>query len=719
MTGRGMTVLAPGDGIRLGGHAYQVVALDGTSVRLADVTGAATVMLTGRLLADPGFELLAGHGRAVPAAGLAGLVPDQIRAAAQWWERHIAEVLTGLPPDAPAGSVPHPDYDPACRSLRQRELAKHAALAAAGHKVGLSTLRRLRRRYELEGLSGLVDQRHARAIRGGPPGGHADPRVVEATRRAIAEQAGLSTGTVSRLRRRAEELLAGEPDPPAMPSRATFYRLVTSLAAGKHATGSARTRQSLANQPDGPFGAVTASRPGEWTEIDSTPLDVRVVLDDGTVDRVELTGLVDLATRTLAAAVLRPTTKAVDASLLLARALTPEPMRPGWPDALRLTRSVLPYQSLTAIDDRLEHAAARPVIVPETIACDHGKAYLSATFRSACRSLGISIAPAHPRTPTDKPVIERTLGSVATLFAQYVAGYVGRSTEHRGKDAEAGAAWPMAELQALLDEWVVAVWQNRPHDGLRDPLTPGRALTPNERYAALVAVAGYVPVPLGPEDYIELLPAAWRVINSYGIKIGLRTYDSRELNPYRRQDSGVRARNGRWEIRHDPYDISRVWIRNHHHGGWLSATWTHLRTVPVPFGELIWTHSRQVVAARGTDPVTEAEIAAAAADLLDRAGKGPAPQDEPAPPPQRKSAGGTPSARSRRVRGRTAATAAPQWPRPEPGPGGDGSQDERPARQDSAGGQDEEQDGQEAGTTSAQVIPLPLFDARKEAEKWW
>jgi hypothetical protein len=103
------------------------------------------------------------------------------------------------------------------------------------------------------------------------------------------------------------------------------------------------------------------------------------------------------------------------------------------------------------------------------------------------------------------------------------------------------------------------------------------------------------------------------------------TYDSGELNPYRRQDSGIKARHGRWEVRHDPYDISRIWIRNRHHGGWLSATWTHLRTGPVPFGELIWTHARQIVAARSTDPVTEAEIAAAAADLLDRAGQGPRP----------------------------------------------------------------------------------------------
>jgi hypothetical protein len=45
-----------------------------------------------------------------------------------------------------------------------------------------------------------------------------------------------------------------------------------------------------------------------------------------------------------------------------------------------------------------------------------------------------------------------------------------------------------------------------------------------------------------------------------GVKIGLRTYDSGELNPYRRQHSGIDARNGRWEVRYDPYDISRIWI---------------------------------------------------------------------------------------------------------------------------------------------------------------
>jgi hypothetical protein len=692
---------------------HTVAGLDGATVRLADVTGAVMEVTTTGLLADPGLELVTASRVPLAPQPVLERLPAETADNARWWERHLIEVITGVPPGSPPGTRPRPEYDPARRSLRQRELAKHAELTLAGHRVGLSTLKRLRARYERDGLWGVIDHRAARRT---APAGYVDPRVVAATRQAIAEETDRSTGTVGRLRRRVEQLLAETAqagDRPAMPPERTFYRLVERLASGRHTFGSARTRRSLARQPEGPFGAVTATRPGEWTQIDSTPLDVRVVHDDGTVDRVELTGLVDQATRTIAAAVLRPTTKAVDAALLLARALTPEPMRPGWTDALRLTRSVLPHQSLTAIDERLEAAAARPVIVPETIVCDHGKAYLSATFRSACRSLGINLAPAHPDTPTDKPVIERTLGSVATLFAQHVAGYVGSSVERRGKNAEDGAVWSMAGLQALLDEWIVAVWQNRPHDGLRDPLAPGRALTPNERYAALIGLAGYVPVPLSPEDYIELLPAGWRVINSYGVKVGLRTYDSGELNPYRRQHSGIEAENGRWEVRYDPYDISRIWIRNHHRGGWLSATWKHLRTAPVPFGEQAWNHARQLLAARGSDPATEAEIAAAAADLLDRAGQGPGPgPGGPASPQQDQAAGRTRSPRSRRVRGRTAATAAPQWPRPAPGPA-DGDED-------SAGHADgRAEQAAEAEATSAQVIPLPLFDARKEAEKWW
>ena len=73
----------------------------------------------------------------------------------------------------------------------------------------------------------------------------------------------------------------------------------------------------------------------------------------------------------------------------------------------------------------------------------------------------------------------------------------------------------------------LSFWLNRPHDGLRDPEHPSRAFTPNEKYAALVEAAGYVPVALAPDDYVEPLPASWRAVNAYGIKLNRRSYDAR------------------------------------------------------------------------------------------------------------------------------------------------------------------------------------------------
>ena len=101
-----MPVLAAGDEIGLAGRAQRVVALDGTSVRLVDVAGAVTVMLTGHLLADPSFELLTGHGRPLPAAGLSDLCPGEVRARAQWW------------------GVTSSRFSPGSRRIRRREASR-------------------------------------------------------------------------------------------------------------------------------------------------------------------------------------------------------------------------------------------------------------------------------------------------------------------------------------------------------------------------------------------------------------------------------------------------------------------------------------------------------------------------------------------------------------------------------------------------------------------
>jgi transposase InsO family protein len=420
--------------------------------------------------------------------------------------------------------------------------------------------------------------------------------LVEATNRVIEAETNTSTGTKARLWRRVQQFLEDTygPGEVPLPSQSTFYRLAGTLAAGRHTFGSAATRRSLANRPAGSFTATVAARPGGQIQIDSAPLDVMAVFGDGLVGRPELTIAVDVTTRTICAAVLRPErTKAVDAALLLARMVVPEPMRPGWDSRLAFEASVLPHEQLKRIDARFAAAAAaKPVIIPDSITIDHGKVFVSETFMRACDRLGVSLQLAHPGTPTDKGIVERTFASINTLFCQHVAGYTGRDVTRRGADVAAEAVWSLPELAELFEEWVVTGWQTRPHDSLRDPRVPSQALTPNTMFANMVAAAGYLPLPLTGEDYIELLPVLWRTINDYGIRIEHRTYDSPDFAGYRRQPSGNTAKRGLWEVHYEPHDLTCVWIRGRS-GTWIHADWTHRHMISLPFGDLSWRQARK------------------------------------------------------------------------------------------------------------------------------
>ena len=154
-----------------------------------------------------------------------------------------------------------------------------------------------------------------------------------------------------------------------------------------------------------------------------------VQLEAGVVARADLTIAVDVATRTICAAVLRPVgTKAVDAALLLARMLVPEPMRPGWASALGMSASRLPHARLLSIDARMAQAAAKPVIVPDTIVIDGGNVFISETFTRACERLGISVQRARQRTPDGQGLgfIVHLLGRVGWELVFSAGCLVGR-----------------------------------------------------------------------------------------------------------------------------------------------------------------------------------------------------------------------------------------------------------------------------------------------------
>jgi hypothetical protein len=613
-------VVEVGARLRYDGRVWTLAVLEGPRATLVTDEGASAVVLLPYLFADPSFGVEGGPapGR-VPPFGLLEALPEQVRERALAWQRHVREVETGFP-DAVGQGAPREQFDPATRSLAQRERAKAEELTAAGWTASAATVRRMRARYRSEGLWGLVD---GRAVRERSAVGRADERVVAAVRQVLEGQRERSTGTLVRLRRRVGWLLDQEygAGAVALPPTSTFNRLVHAVADGQGLLGTAAQRRWHASRPAPPFTPTVALRPGELVMLDSTPLDVLAVLDDGVTGRLELSIALDVATRSICAAVLRPVgTTSVDAAMLLAQMVVPAAMRPGWDAALSMQRSVIPYERLIALDARLEGAAARPVIMPETVVVDQGRVYVSASFVSACESLGVSVQPVPPANGPAKGNVERTFRAIADGFSQYLPGHTGSDVSQRGAAAEQDACWSLTQLQELLDEWVIAGWQERRHQALRHPMMPQVAVSPNEMWAALVAVTGHVPVPLSADDYVELLPLRWQAINDYGIRFGYRTYDHPGLNPYRRRRSPRADKNGRWEVHHNPYDPNRVWVRLPE--GWLEVPWVHAGAVRRPFTAFTFDHVRRAVERRHGREEHEAAIAQALDALLRRASQG-------------------------------------------------------------------------------------------------
>ncbi|WP_369780698.1 Mu transposase C-terminal domain-containing protein [Streptomyces sp. R33] len=634
----GRPVVAVGAYIRFDDARWQVVALAGQCVHLAREDGSSAVVLTGHLFADPDFKpagAQAEQALPVPQWGLFETAPAAAREKALAWQRHIREVECGRPGGPDSGGRVREQYDPARWTLTEREQAKAAELTALGFaKVSRATIQRMRLAYRKQGLWGLIDHRTTRGPapagrQDGRTAGRQDERVTDAVTEALRRQRRRSKGTINALFPHVLQILEDKHGPgnvPA-PSQATLYRLVHQLAHPADLPGRPVRTEPITTDGRG-LTPTMALRPGEQVQIDTTRLDVLAVFDDGTVGRPELTIAVDVATRAILAAVLCPSsTQAVDAALLLAEMAVPHPARPTWPDALRFAHSsLLPHERLLTLDERLQGAAARPAVVPEMIVTDRGSIYLSKAFTAACETLGISVQASPPYAPTAKGIVERTFGSINSLFCQHLPGYTGPNVTQRGPDAHHEACFTVPQLQDLLDEWLVH-WHHRPHEGLRHPALPKAVLTPNQMWAALISVAGYVPVPLTGDDYLELLPVRWTAITERGIRLHHRTYDHDLLAPYRGRPSPVTARGGKWEVHHNPHDVRQIWLRLTD-GTLTEIPWIHSDHAHHPFNERTWQHIR-AQAVRYPDPDQhEADLADALDQLMRRAGDGRATRAE-------------------------------------------------------------------------------------------
>ncbi|NEE03923.1 hypothetical protein [Phytoactinopolyspora halotolerans] len=146
---------------------------------------------------------------------------------AQWWEWHMVELRTGVPPEAPRGTAPRPGFDPAAVPLTQRERMKAEELNALGVRIGASGVRKRRQRYERDGVMAMVDGRKRRETH---RFGRSHPSVVEAMRTAVNEYRDGPPVPATVVFRRAREIWdASAPEGIEFPSDRTLYRIYHEL----------------------------------------------------------------------------------------------------------------------------------------------------------------------------------------------------------------------------------------------------------------------------------------------------------------------------------------------------------------------------------------------------------------------------------------------------------------------------------------------------------
>jgi putative transposase len=510
---------------------------------------------------------------------------------------HLEEMMNGTP--LPGGE-PQPEYDPVLTSASSRTRAKVMELQALGMKVSERSIDRKKALYKKHGAAGLVD---ARETRRSIPLSGMDGRVREALIVVMAGRKDGSTVSLATIRSKlAAELLRRFPgEAVELPSKTTLWRYVTELGAGTYVTGNAANRRSKANAPKKMFDSRPKIMPGHEIQIDSSPFDIIVLDDGGNPVRANLTIMIDACTRSIiASSVTLGGTRGIDHAFLLAQALVPAELRPGGEHYAKYELPIMPWAKLLTDEEAAGYDTSRPFIAPQRIITDNGADYVSSVFRNACIQLEIDITESSTYTPTDKAIVERTFKSIRTLFAMNLPGYTGGTVTDRGKNPGADEGllniW---ELTELFDRWVSIVWQNRPHDGLQDPLDPSIIHTPNSMYMASFDITGFIPMPLTAREYIALMPIHYRTIQADGITIDYRRYDSALLQDYRLADSGDSKNNGKWAVKYHPNDPSAVWVKDPETQEWIECLWMNGDAFARPFSRRVRSEARRITAELG------------------------------------------------------------------------------------------------------------------------
>ena len=181
-----------------------------------------------------------------------------------------------------------------------------------------------------------------------------------------------------------------------------------------------------------------------------------------------------------------------------------------------------------------------------------------------------------------KAAVERAFGALRSLLFEHLPGYTGIDVADRGADPEAAATLTMEQMERLVAEWVIQVWQRRALGEHAPAWGPGGEHSPNTLFAAAMNQGGFALQVPRPELYYELLPVHQVKIHAdRGVKIGGLWYGRSDpaLKPYEGKPSGRGGQHkDTWVIRDDRRDRRQVFFQDPDD----PATWHALRWNGLP-----------------------------------------------------------------------------------------------------------------------------------------
>jgi len=634
--GRGRFTLGAGavlhDGMRMlrllgcerdqGGELLAVLDVDGTITRLPFA----------QLCSDTAtLAPIVGHGGGEPVPGdpLWEGLPRAEQEAVMALARHLRQVLTGSPDGnlerAIALGRVDPRYDPRVVSeIGDRLRSKSKELRALGVPgAAVPSLKRKLESFRVHGAMGLVDKRWLRRKDplDGVPSEVLD--VVGATVAAQLAGARLSARKLIALSR--SELNRAEIGQETTPNQLRV--IVGELSRGRAMHRESRSRATNSNRPERVYGRLLSNRPGEIVQIDATPSNTHVWFPDaGWCPATILTAIDTYSRQILALRVVPGAISTRDTSLLLWDICQRQVPRCGWPRELRRWHGMPVLVQIDSEQTRLpnERPSAADRLVGEkravpasTVVIDHGGEFDAEHFLSVCARNGIDVIFARPRTATDKGIVESwhyTLDQALRLMP----GYKGANPQDHPRTAETDAALTCADLQDMVWTWILTVYHDTPHEGLRDPANPRIRLSPNMAFDRFIEVGGHVEVSHDPYRLINFLsckPDA--TIQSDGIHLMRRTFvNERVVELGARMQRGVGAKARPIPVYYDRWDLTRLYLHDPFAHEWVCVpAATPGGTAIAPFSEAI-TRAAIEDTIRGKGPTSNTELHRREVELL-------------------------------------------------------------------------------------------------------